>query len=157
MTKEHTFYDGAFGLHVNGDDDEIEFVPNLVFVGMPFHSEFKNVRIAIKDECAKLGLNARLVDEVPGAQFVIKKTIELIEQAEFIVFDLSDERPNIYYELGYAHGVGNEGLDVLLVARAGTDIHFNIAPLQVRKYTSTEHLRSIVRANLAEMIRETRK
>ena len=73
-----------------------------------------------------------------------------------ITGDLTGERPNVYYELGYAHGVGNEGQDILLIAKKGSDIHFDIAPLRVPYYRSTEHLRKILRESLPEMIRMTR-
>ena len=77
-----------------------------------------------------------------------------IERAEFIICDLTNERPNVYYELGYAHGVGNEGADILLIAKEGTTLHFDIGPLRVQYYSSTEHLRTIISANLKQMIRQ---
>jgi hypothetical protein len=112
---------------------------------------------AIKDECAKLKLNAIRVDENTGSGFIIKEIIDLIEKAEFIICDLTHERPNVYYELGYAHGIGNQPLNILLIARDGTTLHFDIAPLRVQYYRSTEHLRTILAANLKEMIRLTRE
>ena len=80
-----------------------------------------------------------------------------MERAEFIGRDLSTERPNVYDELGYAHGVGNEASDILLIARKGSTIHFDVAPLRVQYYRLPEHLRSIAFASLREMIRDTRR
>jgi hypothetical protein len=111
----------------------------------------------MRDECSKLGLKAIRVDENVGSGFVIREITELIEDSEFIICDLTNERPNMYYELGYAHGVGNESSDILLVAKEGTNLHFDIAPLRVRYYRSTEHLRSVIASNLKEMIRITRR
>lgn len=48
-----------------------------------------------------------------GAGFIIKEITRLLEDAEFIIFDLSNEHPNVYYKLGYSHGVGNEAHDIL--------------------------------------------
>lgn len=62
----------------------------------------------------------------------------------------------MYYELGYAHGVGNEDYDILLVAKEGTKLHFDIAPLAVHFYSSTEHLRRIINEQLKDMIKFTR-
>jgi hypothetical protein len=68
------------------------------------------------------------VDETTvGSGFIIREITESIERAEFLVFDLSYERPNVYYELGYAHGVGNEAPEILLIAREGTSVHFDSA------------------------------
>ncbi len=68
---------------------------------MPFSGQGTNdVYSAIKDECKKLSLNPVRVDENTGSGFIIQEIKELIEQAEFIIFDLSEERPNVYYELG---------------------------------------------------------
>ena len=72
------------------------------------------------------------------------------------ICDLTGERPNVYYELGYAHGVGNESSDILLIAKEGTNIHFDIASFRVNFYRSTEHLRTILNVNLKRMIEETR-
>jgi hypothetical protein len=152
MSRETTFMDQQFG---RGDDD---FEHGLVFVIMPFTGpEMQDVYSAIKDECNKLGLRANRVDENVGSGFIIREVTSLIERAEFIICDLTSERPNVYYELGYAHGVGNEAEDILLIGKAGTILHFDIAPLRVQFYNSTEHLRSIVASNLAQMMRLTRR
>ena len=55
---------------------------------------------------------------------VIREITDHIERSEFIVCDLTNERPNVYYELGYAHGVGNEAMDILLIAREEKELFF---------------------------------
>jgi len=150
--------DEEFGGFDYDPDDQGTFESNMVFVAMPFlGDDVQDKYSAIKDECSKLGLQVNRVDENVGSGFIIKEITELIEQAEFIIFDLTQERPNVYYELGYAHGVGNEPLDILLIAKEGTKIHFDIAPMRIQFYKTTEHLRSIVALSLKEMIRKTRK
>ena|SRR5205085_1673746 len=139
-------------------DDEGEFTRNLVFVVMPFTGQdMTDIYATIRDECSRLGLLAKRADESVGSGIVIREITELIEQAEFIICDLTYERPNVYYELGYAHGVGNEARDILLIAKEGTSLHFDIAPLRVNYYRSNDHLCSILSANLKEMIRLTRR
>lgn len=148
--------DREFGRSGYDETDRGEFERDLVFVVMPFALEMDEVYSAIKDECAKLGLAARRVDEAVGSGFVLRKITDLIERAEFVICDLTHERPNVYYELGYAHGVGNEAEDILLLARVGTSLHFDIAPLRAHYYRSIDHLREITGSALRGMIEETR-
>ena len=158
MGRDSTFADEQFGGPNYDPNDVGDFEPNLVFVIMPMSGqEASDVYSAIKDECKKLRLNARRVDENVGSGIIIREITRLIERAEFIICDLSSERPNCYYELGYAHGVGNQAADILLVAKQGTALHFDIAPLRVQFYNSTEHLRSIVSSSLKQMIKATRR
>jgi len=155
--SNYSFMDRAFGLRKRNRDDPDEFEPNLVFVIMSFKGdEAQEVYAAIKDECLKLGLNPNRVDEGVGSGFIIREIISFIEKAEFIICDLTFERPNVYYELGYAHGVGNQPLNILLVAKEGANLHFDIMPLRVQFYRSTEHLRSLIAYNLKRMIELTR-
>jgi hypothetical protein len=63
-----------------------------------------------------MSFRGRNMDEDEGSGFVLREITDLIERAELIICDLTRERPNVYYELGYAHGVGNEAMDILLVA-----------------------------------------
>lgn len=140
--------DREFGRSGYDETDGGEFERDLVFVVMPFASEMDDVYSAIRDECAKLRLVAQRVDEAVGSGFVLRKITDLIERAEFVICDLTHERPNVYYELGYAHGVGNEAEDILLLARAGTNLHFDIAPLRAHYYRSIDHLREITHSAL---------
>ena len=158
MGRQHTFMDREFGRPNYDPNDAGEFQPNLVFVIMPFQGdEMTETYSTIKAECFKLGLIAKRADENVGSGFVLREITELIEGAEFIICDLSHERPNVYYELGYAHGIGNEGSELLLIAKEGTILHFDIAPLRVQYYGSLKELASIVFTNLEKMIRTTRR
>jgi hypothetical protein len=134
------------------------FEHNTVFIIMSFLGEgMREVYSVIKDECSRLGLRAIRVDELFGSGFIIKDILQGIERAEFIICDLTHERPNVYYELGYAHGVGNHGLNILLIAKDSTQLHFDIAPLRVQKYQSPRHLQSILASNLQIMISSRQK
>jgi hypothetical protein len=158
MGRQHTFMDREFGRSDYDPSDEGDFEKGLVFVIMPFTGvDMDEVYSAVKDECRKLRLRARRVDDDTGSGIVIREITDLIERAEFIICDLTRERPNVYYELGYAHGVGNEAMDILLIAKEGTALHFDIAPLRVHYYSSTEHLRTVLSTRLKAMIKATRK
>ena len=150
-----SFYDHEFPGH---NKDKSKFRPNRVFIVMPFSGRGMEVTYEVtKEECIKLGLYPERADQNTGSGFVIRDIITHIEQAEFLICDLTRARPNVYYELGFAHGIGNYASNILLIAKAGTTIHFDVSPLRVEYYGSTENLRSIVTSNLRRMIELTRK
>jgi hypothetical protein len=150
--------DREFGRGGYNANDDGTFERNLVFVGMSFRDDMNQVYSIVRDACLTLSLKAvRVDDSVVGSGFIIRDITRLIEQAEFLIFDLTHERPNVYYELGYAHGVGNESEEILLIAREGTQVHFDSAPLRVRFYGSLDQLREIITLNLSTMIKITRK
>ena len=111
----------------------------------------------IKDECKRLGFNASRVDENVGSGPIILEIREGILRAEFIIADLTLERPNVYYELGYAHGTNNGPLDIFLIARAGTNLHFDLSHLRVMFYESPEELRHLLQTKFAGMIQRRRE
>jgi len=155
--RNHSFMDKEFGRGRYDSDDSGEFVKNLVGVAMPFKgSDSDGVYRIIREECAKLGLRAQRVDEYVRSGIVVRDIAELIEQAEFLVFDLTHERQNVYYELGYAHGVGNEASEILLIAKQGTELHYDVAGLRVHFYDSLVHLSGILSKALEEMKRVSR-
>ena len=151
MSRDRTFYD-------NNPYNESEFIPNQVIVLMSFSGEgTRETYQTIKEECQKLQLDAKRVDEFIGSGLIITQISKAIEDAEFIICDLTYEKPNVYYELGYAHGVGNSDMDILLIAKENTPIHFDLSSFRIKYYSSAEDLRIIIRENLSEMIRLTRR
>jgi len=136
---------------------QVTYKPREVFVLMEMTTEDSGpVYSAIKAACHAINLVAIRADEKAGAGLIMKDVDTLMGRAEFLVFDLTKERPNVYYELGYAHGIGNNATNILLVAREGTVIAFDVAPLRVHFYRSLEHLQSMVSAQLGELKRTTR-
>jgi hypothetical protein len=138
------------------DDAEgsAQFERNLVLVAMaPQDADAEEAFAIIAEQCSLLNLHPCRLDENLG----IREIILLVKRAEFLVFDLSSPSPDLYYGLGYAHGVGNEAHDILLIARTGTTLSFKVAPLRVQYYDSRQRLRDIVAASLKDMILQTRR
>lgn len=63
------------------------------------------------------------VKDVHGDYRITDKIIEMINEARLIIVDLSHERPNVYFELGYARGLKKT---VVTIAREATTLHFDV-------------------------------
>ncbi|HEY5138339.1 MAG TPA: hypothetical protein VIJ25_03335 [Methylococcales bacterium] len=133
------------------------FTPNLIFVIMSFEKKWRKYYLCIKDECTKLGLEVLRADEIPGSVPIADMVREYLSKAEFIICDLTGERHNVYYELGLAQGAGNAPLDIFLIAKEDTKIHFNIAAFRIRYFRTTRDLRTLISNDFKEMIKERRK
>ena len=66
------------------------------------------------------------------------RIIQSIDRAEFVICDLTHDRPNVYFEAGYAHGRGKVPI---YVARKGTRIHFDVKDYPVIFFGSLRELR----------------
>ena len=113
MSRETSYFDQEF----LGEMWDAEYRKGTAFVIMPFSDEFDAVYLAIDDACKRINISSCKVNDIAGSGFVLRRIYKSIEEAEFIIVDLTNSRPNVYYELGYAHGVGNGEFDVLLIAR----------------------------------------
>lgn len=129
-----------------------------VFVAMEYRDtpERSKTYQAIVRACEASRLDASRVDESAGPRHILLDVLRAMEDAEFLVFDLSRARPNVYYELGYAHGVGNRPDDILLVAQKGTKIHADILPFRVLYYTSSAQLEKQLRGQLPLLVHTAR-
>ena len=71
---------------------------------MPFSKEFDGIwEHVIKPTVLAIGDKCQRADDIfaPGA--IINDVIKLIDNSDYVVADLSDPNPNVYYELGFTH------------------------------------------------------
>jgi hypothetical protein len=125
----------------------LEPVRNSVFVIMPMgddYPEHNEIFKIMKLECKKLGLDAKRVDEIPGSTPINEDALTQIVMSEFLIVDLTEARPNVYYELGYAHGTGITGKSILQIARDGTKPHFDIIVSRVKFYKKISDINEII-------------
>jgi hypothetical protein len=128
---------------------------NAAFIIMAFSDQrlgflpVVDIHSAIKRGCDIAGIRARRVDEFEHSGPITSLLLEQIKQHRFLISDLTHERPNVYYEVGYAHGLQKE---VVLTAQKGTQVHFDIAAYNVIFYNSATELESRITKRLQARI-----
>jgi hypothetical protein len=94
-----------------------------VFVISSFRPDMEPVFEAIAGAASAYGLRAERVKDVVGDYRITERMLSMIRRARFVVADLTHERPNVYFELGYARGIGKK---VITILREGTERHFDV-------------------------------
>jgi hypothetical protein len=97
--------------------------PELVFVITSFQDDMQPAFDAIQAAATAVGLRAERVKDVPGDYRITDRIMSSIRKAKLVVVDLTHERPNVYFELGFARGLGKT---VITIMRAGTEPHFDV-------------------------------
>lgn len=83
-----------------------------VFIAMAFtETDGKTVfdpqvRESIKETCKSLGWTPLIVDEHEHNDGIVDKIISLINDAHFVIADLTHHKHGVYYEAGYAKALG---------------------------------------------------
>jgi nucleoside 2-deoxyribosyltransferase len=97
----------------------------FAFVLMPFDSKFDDIyKLGIQKTSAALGITAERVDEqIFHKENILERIYNQIATADFIIADLTDRNPNVFYETGYAHA---KGKTCLLLTSNADDIPFDL-------------------------------
>jgi hypothetical protein len=114
----------------------------FAFVLMPFDPKFADLyKFGIKEPAAELGILAERVDEQLYNEGILDRVYRQIDLADIIVAEMTGQNPNVFYEVGYAHGKGK--LCILSTASAD-DIPFDL-----------KHRRHIVHGNSIGTLRNS--
>ncbi len=123
-------------------EDEIKKDTAFVLMAMdPNIYELVDVYHTIKDVCASFGINAYRADEIEHQDRITDLILSEIKSCEFLIADLSYERPNVYYEIGYAHALDKRPI---LYRRTGTRLHFDLSVHNVPEYKNVTELKELL-------------
>jgi len=114
--------------------------PNYVFVVMPFNPKFDEIYEAIQTAGSLIkfvDLKIERIDNKRGDYLLTEEILLSIRKSELIVCDLTENRPNVYYELGYARGINKK---VIHCAFQNTKLHFDIKDFNTIFYKSAMDL-----------------
>jgi hypothetical protein len=77
-----------------------------IFVLMPFASEFGEVWEAIQDTSSELDVTCERADSITRPGRITQQIVESIRAASVIIADVTNNNPNVMFELGYADAIG---------------------------------------------------
>ena len=106
------------------------------FVVMTYHESytfFERVRKIVAEET---GFDCIRADDIPGAGADLRSKIHsAIDSAAFVIADVSQPRPNIYYEVGYTVA---RSRPLLLLAKEAVKIPTDLLGLEMIRYADDQ-------------------
>lgn len=118
-----------------------KYIAGTAFIMMwmdPKNPELADVLDTVKDVCRKFDIRATRADDIEHEGQITERILNEIKTSEFLFADLTGMRPNVYYEIGFAHALGKR---VILFRKSGTNIHFDLAGYNCPDYENLRDLR----------------
>ena len=90
--------------------DNLVIDPKMVFCALPFNDDRLEIFIEIiRPHLETMDLNAIKISDVKSITGNIMENIwTYINKSRFVIVDISDKNPNVFYELGICHTVGKD-------------------------------------------------
>jgi guanylate kinase len=107
---------------------------NGCFVLMPFKESMRPVYDDhIVKICGELGITVTRADQIFSTAPVMEDVREAVTTARYILADLTDGNPNVFYELGICHAMGKK---VVLMTQ-GAEVPFDVRHIRHIRYEYT--------------------
>jgi hypothetical protein len=119
-------------------NSNIRPVKGECFVLMPFADNFLPVYDTIKNtiESNELNMRCHRADDLTGGGYIIQSILHSIGVSDFIIADLTDKNPNVFYELGIAH-MAKDYEKVILLTQDMDFVPFDLRQFRCIVYQQT--------------------
>ena len=98
-----------------------------------------------KEICVEFGYEAARIDQENDVPRIMPELLQRLGRCAFCVVDLSHEKANVYYELGYANASKRP---VVVTAKKGTPLPFDVKDIPVLFWESQKSLKEQLRRRI---------
>jgi hypothetical protein len=118
------------------------------------HEEFTRRFVAVEKTLGKHQCVAIRIDKEVPLDDLVRRIKQEIARAQFVVADLTDERPSCYFEAGYAEALGRPVIYVASKASVmspaqPTKVHFDVH-MNVNFFSNNKELQEKLNAAIAK-------
>ena len=127
----------------------------VAFVAMPMNpadDSLVDVLEAIQAASNRCGIRAERVDEQQSSDRISDRMLKSISEADYVIADLTHARPNVFFEAGFAHGLGKIPI---YLAKRGTSVEFDVHDYPMLFFRNLKELRDILEARLKALLAST--
>jgi len=125
----------------------------IIFAAMPFSGDYEDVFfVAMAPAAEAVGAVCKRVDREEYAGNVVEKVRSTIRESIAVIADLSESRPNVLYEAGFAHALDKP--TVHICSTPLKDLPFDVAQWNTIEYQKgqTHKLQSILTNRLRSIL-----
>lgn len=121
------------------------------FIVMSFMEKYDEVyELGIKRAVVDYGYECFRLDEDPGPKHIPERLIRELIDADLVIVDITEANPNVYYELGISHTIGNK---TILLTQNINQLPFDIRGEFVVAYSPGRDGYKLLKMNLTNAIK----
>jgi hypothetical protein len=126
---------------------KVKSVKPICFVVMQFTDEFNALyKDVIKPTCEAYGYDVLRGDDFYSSGLIIEDISRSIREAALVIADITPNNANVFYEVGFAHGIGKP--TILLSDRKREKLPFDVSGFRTLFYDNTIGGKSAIEENL---------
>jgi predicted Rossmann-fold nucleotide-binding protein len=100
--------------------------------------------------CQELGYECERVTDESAGERILPEILSRLERAAFAIVDLTELRPNVFYELGYAEGMKKK---VIVTAKEGTELPFDVKDIPTIFWDGQKRLKEDLKKRIQAMVK----
>ncbi|MHB8104173.1 MAG: uridine kinase family protein [Dehalococcoidales bacterium] len=122
----------------------------FIFTVMSFDVDYDKVyHQAIKPAITECGYKTIRADDTPGPANAQSEIVRAIIKADYIIAEISEHSPNVFYELGISHCVNNK---TIIITTDTKEIPFDLGVSRVIPYSATRDGLRLLKSDLERAI-----
>jgi hypothetical protein len=128
------YFEGDSEIQVK--DIKVEQLRPKAFVVMQFTDEYNQLYSeVIKPTCEHFKYDCIRADDMYNSGFILQDITNSIREASVVIADITPDNPNVFYEVGYAHGINKP--TILLSNRSRVKLPFDVSAFRTLFYDNT--------------------
>lgn len=151
LIEASPIHEGQHASITNATNNSSKYLTGTAFIMMwmdPKQADLVDVVDTVRSIFLQFDIKAIRADDIEHEGQITDRVLNEIRTSEFLFADLSGTRPNVYYEVGFAHALGKR---VILFRKSGTPIHFDLAGYNCPEYENLHDLKEKLTRRLVSL------